>query len=495
MASSWEELLSQTLSSPFNVLLIAIGIVLLATLVLPQAYSSSKTDSVTEKDFPVSRRNSPQNSGYAYFLQHKDKDGQLKVNATVQIVVLGDIGRSPRMQYHALSIAQHGGKVELVGYTGSDIHPDILQHCLIKIIPVSQFPSWLQTNSKLLFPLLAPAKVLWQCLSLYFALAYECEPSKWMLVQNPPSIPTLLIARICCFLRNTRLVIDWHNFGYTILALRLGPTHPMVKISEWYEGFISRGANAHFAVTQAMAKVLKEKWRIDALPLHDRPPEIFKPLSPVARLETLTRLPGTATHGAAIQSSQCRLLVSSTSWTADEDFSILLDALVQYSEAVERNSRLPHLVSIITGRGPMRDHYLKKIQELTLAGKLQHVIVTTAWLTLEDYALLLGAADLGVSLHVSSSGVDLPMKVVDMFGTGLPVVGWSKFEAWSELVQEGRNGRGFGSAGELAQILQQLFADGGKVLSLLKKGALEECNRRWNDEWMPVAGTLFELQA
>lgn len=38
--------------------------------------------------------------------------------ATVQIVVLGDIGRSPRMQYHALSIAKHGGNVFLVGYRG-----------------------------------------------------------------------------------------------------------------------------------------------------------------------------------------------------------------------------------------------------------------------------------------------------------------------------------------------------------------------------------------
>lgn len=38
----------------------------------------------------------------------------------VQVLVLGDIGRSPRMQYHALSIAKHGGIVDLIGYHGTD---------------------------------------------------------------------------------------------------------------------------------------------------------------------------------------------------------------------------------------------------------------------------------------------------------------------------------------------------------------------------------------
>ena len=43
-------------------------------------------------------------------------------SGNIQVLVLGDIGRSPRMQYHALSISQHGGKVDLIGYHGRTQH-------------------------------------------------------------------------------------------------------------------------------------------------------------------------------------------------------------------------------------------------------------------------------------------------------------------------------------------------------------------------------------
>lgn len=36
-----------------------------------------------------------------------------------QVLVLGDLGRSPRMQYHALSIVKSGARVDLVGYRGA----------------------------------------------------------------------------------------------------------------------------------------------------------------------------------------------------------------------------------------------------------------------------------------------------------------------------------------------------------------------------------------
>lgn len=46
------------------------------------------------------------------------KDEPTAPKTTAQILVLGDIGRSPRMQYHALSIARGGGQVDIIGYHG-----------------------------------------------------------------------------------------------------------------------------------------------------------------------------------------------------------------------------------------------------------------------------------------------------------------------------------------------------------------------------------------
>lgn len=43
----------------------------------------------------------------------------LRRRLMVQVVVLGDIGRSPRMRYHAASLAESGCTVDLIGYNGT----------------------------------------------------------------------------------------------------------------------------------------------------------------------------------------------------------------------------------------------------------------------------------------------------------------------------------------------------------------------------------------
>lgn len=39
-------------------------------------------------------------------------------NKHVSVVVLGDFGRSPRMQYHALSLSKNSFQVDVIAYKG-----------------------------------------------------------------------------------------------------------------------------------------------------------------------------------------------------------------------------------------------------------------------------------------------------------------------------------------------------------------------------------------
>ena len=372
--------------------------------------------------------------------------------------------------------------------------PALSTHKSVTVKDVQPVPKIFTSSTKALFVLLAPFKVLWQLLALWHAMACDPNVPEWMLVQNPPAIPTLILAVVACQIRGTKLVIDWHNFGYSILALKLGQDHPLVKISKVYEKAVSNSAYANFAVTNAMCSQLKSQFGIKSpvLALHDRPAPIFRPLSLEQRLAFLTRHELTAAESSSIIDGKTRLLVSSTSWTADEDFSVLLEALQSYTaHATSDLPQLPELLVVITGKGPLKDHYMRQVEKLTASLDLEMVTIKSAWLSFADYALLLGAADLGISLHTSSSGVDLPMKVVDMFGTGLPVLGYSNFKAWPELVIEGVNGQGFTTAAEMAGKLRELCEPTSKTLEKLRKGAIIESERRWESEWDSVAGRLM----
>jgi hypothetical protein len=110
----FESLLTETFSTGFDVLL---GVALLSStiftivlLTLPSQYDPYLDKPVKLVDLDK--------EGNQVEVKREDGSDQFKQARTVQIVVLGDIGRSPRMQYHALSIAKHGGRVFLIGYQG-----------------------------------------------------------------------------------------------------------------------------------------------------------------------------------------------------------------------------------------------------------------------------------------------------------------------------------------------------------------------------------------
>ncbi|KAF9873184.1 hypothetical protein CkaCkLH20_09347 [Colletotrichum karsti] len=417
----------------------------------------------------------------------------------IQILVLGDIGRSPRMQYHALSVMKHGGRVDLIGYKETARLPDLVGNDRVALYPLPPLPTVFKWNT-LPFLINKPAKVVWQMWSIFYVLAYTAPPARWIIIQNPPSIPTLHLALLVSLLRGSHLLIDWHNYGWSIMATGRSLKNPLVWLYKKYEIFFGRLIpTANLTVTHAMARQLREKPYNNKKPifvLHDRPAQVFQPIkSAEARKAFLSGLKETKDVADSICNGTTRLIVSSTSWTPDEDFGLLLDALVAYAHPEEAVSESgvgrPPILAIITGKGPQKAEYEEKIKTLRLEGRLPGITILTAWLSTREYATLLACADLGVCLHMSSSGVDLPMKVVDMFGSGLPVAAYSAYESFGELIKEGQNGCGFETATELAEVLIRLLSPGGEEeLKTLRSGAVKEGSLRWDEEWDRVVGRV-----
>ena len=483
----------------------------------------------------------------------------------VAVVVLGDIGRSPRMQYHCSSLASLPDTVvHIVAYRGERCVPslearaNVRQHLLGA--PFAACP-------RRYLAVYAPLKVAWQVLQLLGALLWMPAP-RAVLVQNPPSIPTLAVVWAVCALRRARMVIDWHNFGYTVLGLSVGDAHPLARLSYVYERLCAKRAHAHLCVTNSMRLWLQSEWGVRARLLYDRPPPFFKPTGVQDRHELFGRLAAqlslpllpsagaaaaepavaaaargrsssagsSASSTASSRASRKRssppppqpspapppqplpqrtllteveprtglarllpgrpaVLVSSTSWTADEDFGLLLEALVALDAAIsapKRRAAFPDFLVLITGKGPLKAAFEARVA----ATPLQRVRIRTLWLAPTDYPLLLGSADCGISMHASSSGLDLPMKVVDMFGAGLPVCALG-FACLSELVQHDKNGLIFRTAGELREQLEGLFAGfpdrepAAGHLARLRQGVAAGLENRWEENWTDNAEALF----
>jgi beta-1,4-mannosyltransferase len=119
------------------------------------------------------------------------------------------------------------------------------------------------------------------------------------------------------------------------------------------------------------------------LPAYDLP--VSTPLTQV----TSSTLP-------SLRPDRPAVLVSSTSWTEDEDFSILLDALSIYEKRARAASgRLPHVLMFVTGKGPLLETYMRKARGLQdgedgKEGPWQWVRIISTWLEPNDYPLLLG---------------------------------------------------------------------------------------------------------
>lgn len=428
------------------------------------------------------------------------------------VVVVGDLGRSPRMRNHALSLSKEGYDVTMVGYLESKVGEEVESDPNINLTDMPAYPQFMTSVPRLVNYVF---KVIWQTVTLWMALPLINGPD-FILLQNPPGIPALLVCYAYSVIHGTTFVLDWHNYGFSIMALSLGQDHPLVSVSKAIEKAVGSRVQRAFCVSNAMKEDLRENFGVEAVTLYDRAKDSFKPItvreshqlfSKLGRdykefradtqdgdsYSALTKQDKAADGNDALwRPNRPAVLVSSTSWTEDEDFSILIEALQCYEEAITEGLRkLPELICVITGKGPLKDYYCDVIRE----HRWQHVKVVTPWLEPEDYPHLLASADLGVSLHTSSSGVDLPMKVVDMFGCGLPVAA-KRFPAIGELVKDNFNGVTFGTSKELATVIMDWFNDFtlesfSEKNDKFRKNVAVFGQERWSSTWSSVAKPFF----
>lgn len=491
-------------------------------------------------------------------ISDKKKDLNEKV---ALVLVLGDLNRSPRIQYQALQLAKQKSivHVHLAGYVSQDykandkksrldtLLPELQNNYKISIIPLKSAKRIARNISKLDYMFQIITRILNQLFSIIYDIVENAPDCDIILVQTPPAIPTLPIAQFLTHIvySNAKLIIDWHNLAYTLMGLNAPKL--TIDAAKSIEKWFGKYAHLHLTVSNAMSTFLKTELNLTALSydivekkdvivtLYDHSPSFFKELSiedknkfikDRLRLSTWNDVCKQSIYNLDIEEKNdndedFKIIVSSTSWTEDEDFNILLNALIQYDETVSSykdedcknnsvqttdindyiqsilktsnkngsvfelpNRGLYKLAVIITGKGPDKVKYENKIKEL----KLKSVRIITKWLESNEYPLLLGSVDFGLSLHKSSSGIDLPMKIIDMFGCCLPVLSIDYKCLREELVENGKNGLLFTDSHDLYILLILIFNKDYDIEVLIKyfKNNIKLKNQSgdWNKIWL-----------
>lgn len=405
--------------------------------------------------------------------------GDRSTKKRVIIYVLGEIGHSPRMCYHALSFSERGWQVELCGYV-EDKLPKALEDDLN--ITVHKIPVISGHKDRKLISMVR--KVVLQVFHISRQL-WQLRGSDYLLMQNPPTIPILPMAVLYKF-TGCKLIIDWHNLGYSILQMKFKGSfyHPFVVVYFLVEYFFAKFATYNLTVTKAMKGYLVSKFGLNPkriAVLYDRPATQFRPLPKdcdrAQLLKTESYVKDCIPSDFDIEKGD-KILVTSTSFTPDEDIGVLLGALKIYENSYAKfDDKLPRIVCFITGKGPLKQQFVEQVRDY----KWNRCKINFLWLTAEDYPKLLRLCDYGVSLHTSSSGLDLPMKILDMLGSGLPVIA-SNYPVLDELLQHNVNGLKFSDRRELHESLMFAMQD-PNVYQNLKEGALIEAENRWNSSW------------
>jgi beta-1,4-mannosyltransferase len=413
------------------------------------------------------------------------------------------------MQYHAASLAAAGGDVELIGLEGTPPIPAVSGDARIRVhrLPDRAFARR-ATGGVRRFVWGSALRALGQGVRLFATLMRIPRPDV-ILVQNPPAVPALSIAWLASRVRNCRFVIDWHNLSHTIAAVKVGEHHRAVKALARSERRWAKRADGHLAVSKALADWLAREYKVTAVVAYDRPSAAFAPPAAGAASALWDKIAAEhelgSTHLRQASGGQAHLrqgvggqarppiVVCPTSWTPDEDFDLLLEALERAERTLTRGDspsgvsippleRVPALAVFLTGRGPLRDTF----EQRAARRNFKVIAVRMLWLEPADYPTLVGMATLGLCLHQSSSGLDLPMKLADLRGAGVPVATYDYAPVLGEVMTTGREGVTFRDPGELANVFVNVATGDMPPDSALAKSRAwlaQNPPERWDVQW------------
>lgn len=427
------------------------------------------------------------------------------------VVNIGDVGRSPRTANHIVQISKlPSSQVDYLCFLETEV-PSFLQKPNINLVfantrinkLVKKLPSIVYFFLRIFLELIT-----------FFFLFCTSLRKKYdnILIQNPYCLSFLLFLPLYkLFSKHTRVVIDVHNFGYSLLSPHssaktntpaeqssASPARKylskfkriLVAVYKFSEVFLVRfNADRVLTVSKAMKAALIGEWRIPqdrVFVLYDLPDfSKFHKLSLNEKHDFLSSIKEFQlgenetistekdSNGEVTEKTSKNLLgVISSSWGLDDDFETLIEALKILEE---RKSFTQTLYLFFTGSGPRKSELGARLLQLSS----KKIVILIKWLHFSEYTSLIGSADFTISVHKSSTGLDLPIKILDSFACEVPVLAFNYAPTLAELVDQGNNGFFYNNAEELADL----------IANFNKKKSWSFPKSTWEKEWAKAVMT------